>query len=191
MRNSGEFHYIKLVDDKNKTIVHGYTDNPWMAKMFYKSLEENKIIKGKIVDFQFTGDLTEFNRVVRNAHDVIISGEDIITTFPITLPNNDTVEIVSTCNIVFGGGFSRFAQYKLLPKDRIKLRKCAMMLYKTMTIMHCNNLKNNTIDMKQLERFIVTISSYNLCLVSSSDDNLNKNVDDELYGIMRGWYYPI
>lgn len=191
MKSKGTYYYIRMRDNDGVLIAHGYTDNPWVLKTFCSSLNKNRIIDNTQISYdEFNGTLGEFSKVVKSKYKLYITGEDIITTFKIEVPWSNTVEVLSTCSIMYEG-FPTYAQRKLLWDDRARFIGAITKFKAVIDFLRPNVLSSKDREIVDLLFYVLLPYVTKLSFVDLPEVELERNMRDDVYGLMKGWYIPI
>ena len=196
MKTRKSYFYIQVINKKDEyPVYYGYSDNEWLATQFAKSIMDNKLLNvgvdSEIFTFNYFGTLDEFHEEIRKTFKVVITGEDIIDTFPTNMDYNTIPiadgNVVSTCSNVLGGGFAEYAERFLLPVDRSHLIEAIDFL------VQCGiRFIKDDIDHDITSILIDAIDViYNQNMIQSGTPFLNygdSGMDVVRYGIMKGWY---
>lgn len=205
------FFYIQALmkGKRDYPVWYGYTENEWLAQQFFKSMINNKLIiesfeskeeaLNNITFYKYFGTLEDFHNIIRDMYGVVITGEDIIGTFPTDIygnnPSNTKVEVISTCGDVLGGGFRSYAERFLFPPDKYALLNSLYLLIESAKLLRDSpegyNVKNdivNIVDILQQHPFLKMEDGVPFI---SDDMKYSEVIDIIRYGIWKGWYMPL
>ena len=189
MKSKGTYYYVRVYDEDDSILAHAYTDNVILLKLFCESIRKNRAINNvKITYDEFDGRLGDFYITIKKHYGLYITGEDIITTFRLDIPYvNKTVEVLSTCNIMYAG-FPDYARRKLLPKTQVMFHKNVLNLALFSIIgIRDEETKELIIAM----HYILIKYAGKLSFFDSIPENMHRTVYDDVYGLMKGWYIPL
>ena len=189
MKSKGTYYYVRVYDEDDSILAHAYTDNAILLKLFCESIRKNRAINNvKVTYDEFTGKLGDFYITIKKYYGLYITGEDIITTFQLEIPYvNKTVEVLSTCNIMYVG-FPDYARRKLLPRTQIMFHKNVLNL----ALFSIIGIRDEeTKELIAAIHYILIKYAGKLSFFDSIVENMHRNVYDDIYGLMKGWYIPL